>query len=391
LNRVVAQSHAETSKKNSVLVEAIEGLETIKITRSAGRAQWLWERYSFSASRTSMRARVLNNLAVNATTAVNNVTYVATVVYGVYEIAEARLTIGGLVAVSILISRGLAPLSQVAFLLMRLQQSYVALKGLGQIMRMPREDRARQKFTGPRVTTGRIEFKDVAFAYPGAKGAALASLSIVINAGEKVGIIGRIGSGKSTIGRLLVGLYQPNSGSILIDDVDYRQMDVSSLRDEIGYVSQDAYLFQGSVWENISIGFRAPDEAKVMWAAQVAGVDEFLRHHPDGYKLEVGNGGKSLSGGQRESITIARALLRDPPILFLDEPSGAMDNASESRLRTRLKDVIADKTLILVTHRSSMLALVDRLVVIDQGRITADGPKDKVLEALAKGGLRSSV
>ena len=390
LNRAVKQSHGETAKKHGVLVESIQGLDTIKTTRAAGRAQWLWERYGFAASRTSMKARVLNNLAVNATTFVNNFAYVATIVYGVYEISEARLTVGGLVAVSILTSRGLAPLGQVAFLIMRLQQSYVALKGLDQLMLLPREDSGRSRFTGRTVRNGKIEFKNVSFAYPNSKADALNSLTIVINPGEKVGIIGRIGSGKSTVGRLLVNLYQPKSGSIMIDDTDYRQIDVASLRERIGYVAQDAFLFQGSVWDNICAGYNSADEQRVLWAATVAGVEDFVRHHPDGYKLEVGQAGKSLSGGQRESITIARALLRDPPILFFDEPTGAMDNASEAGLRARLKEVIGGKTLLLVTHRSSMLALVERLVVIDQGRIVADGPKDKVLEVLAKGGIRDS-
>lgn len=390
LRGAVDKTFRETAQKQGILVESIEGLDTLKISGGEGRAQRNWERFVGMSARSSMRARTLSTMSVNFFMFAQNAVYVLVVVYGVYEIEAGRLTTGSLIAATILTGRAMAPLGQIAGLVARFHQSMSALKALNGLMGVPLERPPNKVFVNRASLRGQIEFRDVVFAYPNQRANALNGVSFFIGAGEKVGIIGRIGSGKSTIGRLLVGLYQPISGSILLDGVDIRQIDPADLRRNVGYVPQEAFLFFGTVRENICIGTPHIDDEAMLRAATIAGVDDFLKRHPHGYDLQVGERGQYLSGGQRESITIARALLLDPPVLLMDEPTGSMDNSSESRLRARLAQVSANKTSILITHRSSMLPGVDRLIVVDGGKIVADGPKDKVIESLSRGGVRAT-
>jgi ATP-binding cassette subfamily C protein LapB len=388
LRTVIAQTLREGFQKHAILVESLEGLDTIKIAGAEGRAQRLWERFVGVTAKSGMKARFLSMLGVNGAFFVQNVVSVLVVVVGVFEIAAGNLTTGALVAASLLSARAMAPLSQIASLLVRLHQSMLSLGALDSIMQTPLERPPGTVFLHRPKLSGAIEFRNVVFAYPEQQQAALNGVSFSIAAGERVGIIGRIGSGKSTLARLISGLYQPTSGAILLDGTDMRQIDPADLRRNMGYVPQDAFLFFGSVKENIALGAQHADHATILRASIIAGVDDFIKRHPDGYDLQVGEHGRYLSGGQRESITVARALLLDPPLIVMDEPTGAMDNTAESRLRARLAAVLPGKTLLLVTHRNSMLSLVDRLIVVDGGRIVADGPKDKVLQTLAEGNLR---
>jgi ATP-binding cassette subfamily C protein LapB len=370
MKRVIARTLRESFQKHAILVESLEGLDTIKIAAAEGRA------------------RFLSTLAVNLALLIQNLVSVLVVVYGVYLISAGELTTGALVAATLLTARVMAPLSQVAALIVRLHQSLVSLGALDNLMQTPLERPPGKVFLHRPRLRGQIEFRNVEFHYPQQKQSALEGVSFFIGAGEKVGIIGRIGSGKSTIARLIAGLYQPSSGSILLDGTDLRQIDPADLRRNMGYTPQDAFLFFGSVKENISIAAPHADHEAILRAATIAGVDDFVKRHPQGYDLPVGENGRYLSGGQRESITIARALLLDPPLLIMDEPTGSMDNASEGRLRARLAQLTVDRTVLLVTHRSSMLSLVDRLIVLDGGRVVADGPKDDVLRALTEGKMR---
>jgi len=232
---------------------------------------------------------------------------------------------------------------------------------------------------------GAIEFRNVSFSYPGQEQSVLDKVSFKIQAGEKVAFIGRVGSGKSTIQRLVLGLHQPTEGAILIDGIDVRQIDPAELRRATGFVSQDVSLFYGTLKDNIALGAPFADDQDIIAAAEIAGVTEFANRHPRGFDMLIGERGESLSGGQRQSVGIARAVLNDSPILLLDEPSSAMDHQSEDALKTRLRRFTAGKTMILVTHRTSLLELVDRLIVIDNGQIMADGPKAQVVEALQSG------
>jgi ATP-binding cassette subfamily C protein LapB len=331
---------------------------------------------------------LLSAFTVNLANLVGNTVYVGVVVVGVYEIAAGRLTTGGLIACSILAGRAMAPLGQVAAVLTRYHQARTSLDTLNGIMQLPSERPAERIFVHRPVLKGAIEFKSVSFSYPGQKLPALSDVSFRIAPGERVGLIGRIGSGKSTIEKLVLGLYQPDTGAVLVDGIDIRQIDPADLRRNIGCVPQDVVLFQGSIRENITLGAPFVDDAAVLRAAFVAGVEDFVGRHPAGYDLNVGERGEALSGGQRQAVAIARALLLDPPVLVLDEPTSAMDNGAESRFIQRIARELPGRTLLLVTHRASLLALVERLIVMDGGRVVADGPKDQVLKALATGQIR---
>ena len=385
----VRKTFREGAQKHALLVEAIHGIETIKTFGAEGKMQRDWETFVNQAAGSSNQTRLISSGAQNFAAFVQNMSYISTIILGVYLISAGDMTMGALIACSILNARALAPLSQVVGILVKLNQSITALHALNKIINMPEERPPGVTFLHRPRLEGNIEFQNVDFSYPQQEVKALSQLSLKINAGEKVGIIGRIGSGKSTIEKLMLNLYEPQSGSILIDETDIRQLDPADLRANIGYVPQDIYHFYGSVKDNIVLGNDDVDDASLIQAAQVSGVMDFVTRHPKGFDLQVGEGGTSLSGGQRQSIAIARALLRDPPIYILDEPSAMMDHNSEAKLMMRLKEVIAGKTLILITHRASLLALVDRLLVIDNGRIVADGPRDQVLKALSNTQLRS--
>lgn len=388
LDRAVRRTFKEASQKHGVLVEAINGLETIKAVGAEGRMQRAWENFVMATAESANQSRLLSALTVHFAGLVSNLVYVGVIIVGVYEIAAGRLTMGGLIACSILAGRAMAPLGQVAAVLTRYHQAKTALDTLNGIMRLPSERPVERVFVHRPLLKGAIEFKNVTFTYPGQKLAALNDISFRVAPGERVGLIGRVGSGKSTVEKLILGLYEPDTGSVLIDGTDIRQIDPADLRRNIGCVPQDVVLFQGSIRENITLGAPFVDDAAVLRAARIAGVEDFVSRHPLGYDLNVGERGEALSGGQRQSIAIARALLLDPPILVFDEPTSAMDNGAESRFMQRIARELPGKTLLLVTHRASLLALVERLIVMDNGRIVADGPKDKVLKALASGQIR---
>jgi ATP-binding cassette subfamily C protein LapB len=399
LARAVDRNQAEAAQKHAILVEAIEGLETIKVARGEGRTQRLWERSVAAGARSAMSTRVLSTLAINFTTLATTVASAMVVFFGAHMIGLGQLTMGALIAASILTGRAMAPLAQLSSLIVRVNQSISALRALQRLMRAPRERDVGADYVARPSLRGQIELRDLTFAYPAAAapGAgpaapplpAVVKVSLFIGAGERVGIVGRVGSGKSTLARMIAGLYQPSDGSVLFDGTDIRQIDPAELRGQIGYVPQDAQLMFGTVKENILIGAPFADDEALLRAAAVAGVDDFVKSRPQGYDMQVGEQGRYLSGGQRSAVTIARALVSDPPILLLDEPTGAMDSTSEQRFKARLLEMLEGRTLILVTHRGSMLSLVDRLVVMDQGRVVADGPRDKVIADLQSGAIRN--
>ncbi|MGH6947705.1 MAG: type I secretion system permease/ATPase [Kiloniellales bacterium] len=390
LRGVIEKSHREASQKHALLVEAIDGLETIKATAAEGRVQRAWERFVGLTAESSGRARFISGLATTFAQTAIQLSTVAVVVFGVFKIIEGELTMGALVAATILTGRALAPLGAIAGMLTRLQQSRVALKSLDGIMKSPVERSVEQRYLHRPRLSGQIEFQKASFSYPGQETKALDGISFRVSPGERVGVLGRIGSGKSTIARLMIGLYEPADGAVLMDGTDIRQIDPADLRRNVGYVSQDNYLFFGSVRENIAFGAPHLDDQTILRAATTAGVTDFLRTHPHGFDLQVGERGMGLSGGQRQAIVIARSLLLDPPVILLDEPTSCMDNSSESAFKNRLNQILPGKTLVLITHRSSLLSLVDRLVIVDSGKIVADGPKEEVLNALRKGQIRST-
>jgi ATP-binding cassette subfamily C protein LapB len=391
LNAIVRRTLEEGTRKHAVLVETINGLETIKSVGGEGRMQRAWERYVAAAATSGNHSRLLSAVTVNLAGLAANAVTVGVVAVGVYEIAAGRMTVGALVACSILAGRAMAPLGQVAQLLSRLHQARVAYRTLDAVMRLPVERPVGTRFVHRPRLNGEIELRNVTFTYPGQKTPALNRVSFRIAPGERVAIIGRIGSGKTTVEKMVLGLYEPDSGSVLIDGTDLRQIDPADLRRNIGAVPQDVMLFAGTIRENITIGAPHADDAAMLRAAGLAGVDLFAGRHPAGYDRDVGERGQALSGGQRQAVALARALLVEPPILLLDEPTAAMDNAGETALKLRLGKMLAGRTLVLVTHRASLLNLVDRLIVLDGGAVVADGPKEEVMRALASGEIKGVV
>jgi ATP-binding cassette, subfamily C, bacterial LapB len=232
---------------------------------------------------------------------------------------------------------------------------------------------------------GDIEFRNVSFTYPEASTAVVANVSLRIRRGERVALIGRVGSGKTTLEKLVLGLYRPAEGAVLVDGIDIRQLDPAELRRNIGYVPQDVTLFFGSLRENLTLAAPDVDDERIVEAARIAGLLDFVNRHPEGFEMQVGERGEGLSGGQRQQVAIARAILHDPAILLLDEPTASMDQGTENDIKRRLGEFSAGRTLVVVTHRTSLLDLVDRVIVLDSGRVVADGPKVEVIEALRQG------
>ena len=382
LEKVIKESLHESALKNALLFETIIGLETIKVQAAEGHTQRSWEELTDKASRTSVKSRQIAALAQNWALFIQQVVSAVIVIVGVYLISDGVLTMGGLIACVILSGRAMGPLAQVAGLMTRLSQSREALDQLDDLMKKPVERPTGKHFITLPHVEGRIEFRDVVFHYPEQTTPALNHMSFTVEPGDKVGIIGAVGSGKTTIERLLINLYEPASGSVQIDGTDVRQIDPGDLRRNVGSVQQSPQLFFGSVRQNITMGHETAPDRAVLRAAELSGVMEFLKDSAAGLDTQVGERGDALSGGQRQAVAIARSLLYDPPILVLDEPTASMDPASENRLKKRLVDVCKNKTTLLITHKGAMLELVDKLILIDRGRLVAYGPKDEVIRKL---------
>jgi ATP-binding cassette subfamily C protein LapB len=385
LSRTIQESFRHSAQRQATLVETLAGLETIKSQRAEGPAQRRWEQAIGQIAKLSLRSRLLSTAVINFSTFVQQLAYVTVVVLGVHLIAAEQLTVGGLIACTLLVGRVLAPLSQIAGLLTRYHHARTALSSIDRTMCLPDERPAEREFLSRPRLQGAVEFRDVTFKYSDQDVAALANVSFRIAPGERVALIGRIGSGKTTIEKLILGLHAPTSGSILIDGIESRQIDPAELRRDIGYVPQDIVLFYGSVRDNIVLGSPRIEDAAVLRAAEQSGVTEFVNLHPRGFAMPVGERGEAISGGQRQAIAIARAYLLQPPLLLLDEPSNAMDNRTEEQFKARLAEQLDSRTLMLITHRASLLSLVTRIIVIEAGRVAADGPRDQILAALAEG------
>lgn len=382
LQAAIRESMMESALKNALLFETISGLETVKVQAAEGHTQRRWEELTEKSSRTSVKTRRISAFATNFAVFVQQLVSVFVVVVGVFLIKDAEISMGALIACVILSGRAMAPLAQIAGLLTRMHQSAESLRQLDELMKKDVERPADKHFISMPSIQGKLEFRDVLFHYPNQTVPALNNLTFTLEPGDHVGIIGAVGSGKTTIERLLLNLYQPDSGSVQLDGTDVRQIDPGDLRRNVGAVQQSPQLFYGSVRENITMGHEmAPDRA-VLRAAELSGVLEFLKDSQAGLDTQVGERGEALSGGQRQAVAIARALLYDPPVLILDEPTASMDPASENRLRKRLHHLTEGRTTILITHKGSMLTLVNKLILLDRGRLVAFGPKDDVIRKL---------
>jgi len=388
LRQSVEESMQSSAQKNATLIETLNSLETVKSLGAEGRVQRVWEKSVGHSSYWGQKSKMLSTSATTVTGMVLQLNSVGLILAGVYLIVEKEITMGALIAAVMLSGRALAPLSQVTGLLVSFEQTLTSLKSLEGIVSKDQEREQENKFIKRPSFSGAIQFKDVGFNYPNEDNPSIEGLSFTIKPGERVAIIGRMGSGKSTIHRLMMGLYQATAGSVLIDGIDIKQLDPADLRHGVGYVPQDVSLFYGSVKDNIAYGAPHATDVKIVKAAEASGVSSFVDRHPQGFQRPVGEQGAFLSGGQRQSIAIARAIIKDASIYLFDEPTTGMDNATESALKKKLWQEVQGKTLILVTHKTSLLDMVDRLIVMENGKLIADGPKASVLDALKKGQIR---
>lgn len=381
---VVRRAQNESALRHSILVESVSALETIKSLRAEGHILQRWEQFARAAAESSESAKLLTSFSLNATGFVQQLVTIAVVVGGVYRFSAGDMSMGAIIATVMLANRLVAPLSQIALMFSRLEYVRLAFAHFDDIMQKRDERPQASGFVNRPVRSGRIEFRDVTFSYPGATHPILRGINLVIEPGERVGIIGKIGSGKTTLGRLLTGLYEPDRGEVLIDGVDLRQYHPYEVRKGIGLLGQDAELFIGTVRENILMSKPTATDAEIVEAARLSGVNDFVATNPSGFDMKVGERGSQLSGGQRQCVALARLFLANHRVLFLDEPSSSMDLHTERQFIQRLQEALQrDQSVLIATHRQSMLKLVDRLIVIDNGAIVRDGPRDQVLQGLA--------
>lgn len=380
LYRSIEQTYNASANKNGILIESLMGMETLKSLGAVGQTQYKWEEATAVIAQKGLKSRILSASISTVTALCVQLNTVFIIIGGVYMIQDIELTLGGLIAVVILSSRTIAPLGQVASLIANYEQTRVAFTTLKEIMTLETERPASRRFIQKKDMQGRIACKDVTFAYPESRGAALERVSFTVEPGERVAILGRIGAGKSTVGKLLMGFFTADSGSILIDNIDINQIDPHWLRKNTGYVPQDILLFKGSLKENIAMGMPHAHDEAVRASAERAGLQNFIDGSHRGFDMHVAEGGTNLSGGQRQGIGLARGFLADSSLVILDEPTASMDTATESEVIDNLKSAVQDKTVILMTHKTSLLALVDRVIVLDGGRLIHDSPKDAFLQ-----------
>jgi ATP-binding cassette subfamily C protein LapB len=390
LLRAIEEGSRLASQKYANLIESLAGLETVKLFGAQSQFQYRWEEAVAHMSNWSIKSRRITDGIQNTAGFVQQLTNVGMIITGVYLISEGELTMGGLIASTMLSTRAIGPMIQLSLLSTRYNQAKSSMTIIEQIMSMPSEQEEGKRYIHRPIIQGKIELDKVTFHYPGSSAASVRDVSIVINPGEKVAIIGRIGSGKTTIERLIMGLYQPTEGHVRIDDTDIAQLHHIDVRRNIGCVPQDNVLFYGSIRDNITFGRPLVEDRDVMDAANRAGVTVFTQQDPAGLERQVGEGGCLLSGGQRQAITIARALLSRPPVLLMDEPTSSMDNRTEMHIKNQLKQLNQQETLILITHKTTMLDVVDRVIIMEKGSVIADGPKDLVLNELREGRVKAA-
>jgi ATP-binding cassette subfamily C protein LapB len=383
MGRAALDAQADASLQHSVLVESIGGAETLKAARAEGQMLGRWRRYSAMSAATSERMRKLTAVAVNLASVSQQMISIGLLIGGFYRFQEGEMTMGAIIAIIMLSGRSLQPVGQLAFLVTRGKQAFATLDSLQRMMEAQDERQVAMRSIVPEIRVGHIELSDMSFRYPDAARDALSGLNLKFQPGERIGVIGRVASGKSTLGRLLCGLYPPGEGVMLVDGLDSRQYHPHQLREAFRFVGQDAEVFSGTVRDNLILGAAKADDNQLIDAVVRSGADIFLSRDAAGFDLPVGERGSRLSGGQRSLLILARALVSPSKMLFLDEPTGSMDTQTELYFIEHLKTAIApDQTLIVSTHRHNMLSILTRLIVIDGGKILADGPRDEVLKHL---------
>ena len=384
MQKSIESTYEESARKNAVLIETLTAFETIKALGISGQSQWKWEEATGSVAQKGLKSKILSNSIATFVNLIVQLNTVAMIIGGVYSIGAKQLSMGGLIAVVMLGSRMLAPLAQVASLISNFQQTKTAYNAINNIMQLNVEREDEKEFVHRPFITGKIEFQNVSFIYPGTEKKILNDVSFTIYPNESVGIIGTNGSGKTSIEKLILGLYEPTEGSILIDDIDIKQIDPADLRMNIAYVPQDGMLFKGTLKDNIIV--RSPDasDEKILYASGISGIKKFVDIHPMGFDMPVGERGDGLSGGQKQSISIARAFIKPCAIVLLDEPTNSMDSANENNFIRAMKTQKKGKTVIIISHRNSLLNITDRLILLEQGQIVMNDTREVVIQALNK-------
>ena len=384
MGRAALDAQADSSLQHSVLVESIAGAETLKAARAEGQMLGRWRRYSAMSAATGERMRRLTAVAVNLASISQQLISVGLLIGGFYRFQEGEMTMGAIIAIIMLSGRSLQPVGQLAFLITRGKQAFATLDSLQRMMEAQDERQTAVLSVVPEIRAGHLELRNVSFRYPNASRDALDGIDLKINPGERIGVIGRVASGKSTLGRVLCGLYAPTGGEMLVDGLDSRQYHPHQLREAFRFVSQDADVFSGTVRDNLMLGAAQADDNQLIDAVVRSGADIFLSRDAAGFDLPVGERGSRLSGGQRSLLVLARALVSPSKLLFLDEPTGSMDTQTELYFIEHLKTALAsDQALVVSTHRHNMLSILDRLIVIEAGKIIADGPRDQILKHLS--------
>ena len=378
----IESTYEASAKKNGILIEALQNIETIKAQGLAGNIQFNWEESTGEIANKSLKSKLISSSIPTITSLLVGLNTVLIIVFGVFLIQKFELTMGGLIATMILSGRAIAPMGQIVGLITNFEDAKTSFKMLDDIVNKPLERPIAREFVKRPSLKGNIEFRNVSFKYPESEAYALKDVSFTIKEGEKVAFIGRIGSGKSTIAKLILKLYEPQEGSILIDGIDISQIDPADLRKKISYVPQDIHLFRNTIKNNILGSYKFVDDEWMIKCSKISGTDEFVKLHPVGYDMPIGERGAGLSGGQRQSVGIARALINDSKIYLFDEPTNAMDQTSESNVLNNLKENLEEKTLFLVTQKMNMLDLVTRVIVMNQGEKVLDGDKMEIIKKL---------
>ena len=384
LARVSEDLGQHNQEKQSVLVETITGIESIKVLGGGDLVKDRWKDAATKQSSRSRLSRALAQIAVNSAQSAQQICLVGIVFYGVFLVSEGTVSMGGMVAAVLLSSRTLAPLAQIANLFGRANNAKTSYKRLASFMEETEDDDVSRKNESAirREKLGSLEFKDTSYRYPEADLDTLRGINIKINEGEKVAILGRNGSGKSTLMKLASGLFKATDGLVLYDGVDIKQLHTKDLSRSIGIVLQDVQLFSGTVRENITMGREDISQDDLIEAGKLSGLDEFISKIPGGYDLQLLDGGKGLSGGQRQAIALTRAIVHKPSHFILDEPTSAMDMNAENLFINQVLKILKDSTMLIVTHRMPLLNLVDRIIVMNEGQIVEDGPKDEIIQKL---------
>jgi ATP-binding cassette subfamily C protein LapB len=394
MHKLMLETFRDQSAMMGVLIESIEGIETLRVTGASGIMIKRYEELNATTAHSGMRFRIISNIVMTFFNLVQQAQGIIVMVWGTYLIHQGELSTGALVGCMMFSGRAIGPVGQFVQLAMRFQTAKTAMAGLNSLMEMPVERDPTRSYLQKTKFNGSIDIQKLSFAYPSTGNhkppIALRDVTLSIEPGERVAFVGKIGSGKSTLLRMIAGLYQPIEGQVKIDGIDIRQIDPVDFRNQIGYVTQDLRLFRGTLRENIFLGRPAATVDAFMEVVALTGLDKIADAHPMGYDMPIGSMGLGLSGGQRQLVALARALVTRPKILLMDEPTSAMDMQTEAMFTKRLEDIVKGRTVIIVTHRPSLLSVVDRIVVMDNQRMVADGEKEKILAMLAGSSAISS-